>query len=152
VLRDNINNALKDAMKARDERRTSTLRLMNAAIKNADIEARGQGKEPLNEAELMSLFQKMIKQRQESAELYEKGGRAELAGQERGEIEIISSYLPKQMSDVEAGAAISAIVQEINAQTMKDMGRVMAALRERFAGQMDFGKASAKIKELLSGK
>ena len=152
MLRDNINNALKDAMKARDERRTSTLRLMNAAIKNADIEARGQGKEPLNEAELMSLFQKMIKQRQESAELYEKGGRAELAGQERDEIEIISSYLPKQMSDVEAGAAISAIVQEINAQTMKDMGRVMAALRERFAGQMDFGKASAKIKELLSGK
>jgi uncharacterized protein YqeY len=152
VLRDNINNALKDAMKARDERRVSTLRLMNAAIKNADIEARGGGKEPLNEAELMSLFQKMIKQRQESAELYEKGGRAELAGQERGEIDIISSYLPKQMSDAEAGAAISAIVQEINAQTMKDMGRVMGALRERFAGQMDFGKASAKIKELLSGK
>ncbi len=152
MLRDNINNALKDAMKARDERRTSTLRLMNAAIKNADIESRGQGKEPLNEAELMSLFQKMIKQRQESAELYEKGGRAELAKQERDEIEIIGSYLPKQMSDVEAGAAISAIVQEINAQTMKDMGKVMAALRERFAGQMDFGKASAKIKELLSGK
>jgi uncharacterized protein YqeY len=152
VLRDNINNALKDAMKARDERRVSTLRLMNAAIKNADIEARGGGKEPLNEAELMSLFQKMIKQRQESVELYEKGGRAELAKQEREEIEIISSYLPKQMSDVEAGAAISAILHEINAQSMKDMGRAMAALRERFAGKMDFGKASAKIKELLSGK
>jgi uncharacterized protein YqeY len=152
VLRDNINNALKDAMKARDERRVSTLRLMNAAIKNADIEARGGGKEPLNEAELMSLFQKMIKQRQESVELYEKGGRAELAKQEREEIEIIGSYLPKQMSDAEAGTAISAIVHEINAQTMKDMGRVMAALRERFAGRMDFGKASAKIKEMLSGK
>jgi uncharacterized protein YqeY len=152
VLRDNINNALKDAMKARDERRVSTLRLMNAAIKNADIENRGSAKEPLNEAELMSLFQKMIKQRQESAELYEKGGRAELAKQEREEIEIIGSYLPKQMSDVEAGAAISTIIQEINAQTMKDMGRVMAALRERFAGSMDFGKASAKIKEMLSGK
>ena len=152
MLRDDINNALKEAMKAKNERAVSTLRLVNSVIKNADIEARGQGKEPLNEAELMSLFQKMIKQRQESAELYEKGGRAELAGQERDEIEIISSYLPKQMSDVEAGAAISAIVQEINAQTMKDMGRVMAALRERFAGQMDFGKASAKIKELLSGK
>jgi uncharacterized protein YqeY len=152
VLRDNINNALKDAMKSRDERRVSTLRLMNAAIKNADIEARGGGKEPLNEAELMSLFQKMIKQRQESVELYEKGGRAELAKQEREEIEIISSYLPKQMSDVEAGAAISAILHEINAQSMKDMGRAMAALRERFAGKMDFGKASAKIKELLSGK
>ena len=100
----------------------------------------------------MSLFQKMIKQRQESAELYEKGGRAELAAQERDEIEIICAYLPKQMSDVEAGAAISAIIQEINAQTMKDMGRAMAALKERFAGTMDFGKASAKIKELLSGK
>ena len=152
MLRDNINNALKDAMKARDERRVSTLRLMNAAIKNADIENRGSAKEPLNEAELMSLFQKMIKQRQESVELYEKGGRAELAKQEREEMEIISGYLPKQMSDVEAGAAISAIIQEINAQTMKDMGRVMAALRERFAGSMDFGKASAKIKEMLSNK
>ncbi len=152
MLRDNINTAMKDAMKARDERRVSTLRMMNAAIKNADIEARGQSKEPLNEAELMALFQKLIKQRQESAELYDKGNRPELAKQEREEIEIISSYLPKQMSDAEAGAAISAIVQEINAQTMKDMGKVMAALRERFAGQMDFGKASAKIKELLSGK
>ena len=152
MLRDNINNALKDAMKARDERRVSTLRLMNAAIKNADIEARGGGKEPLNEAELMSLFQKMIKQRQESVELYEKGGRAELAKQERDEIDIIGSYLPKQMSDVEAGAAISSILHEINAQSMKDMGRAMTALRERFAGKMDFGKASAKIKELLSGK
>ncbi len=152
MLRDNINNALKDAMKARDERRVSTLRLMNAAIKNADIENRGSAKEPLNEQELLSLFQKMIKQRQELVELYEKGGRAELAKQERDEIEIIAGYLPKQMSDVEAGAAISAIIQEINAQTMKDMGKVMAALRERFAGSMDFGKASAKIKELLSQK
>jgi uncharacterized protein YqeY len=152
VLRDAINTSLKDAMKSRDERRTSTLRLMNAAIQNADIEATGQKKEPLNEAELMSLFQKMIKQRQESAELYEKGGRAELASKERAEIEIISSYLPKQMSDVEAGAAISAILHEINAESMKDMGRAMAALRERFAGKMDFSKASAKIKDLLSGK
>jgi len=152
VLRDNINNAVKDAMKARDERRVSTLRMMNAAIKNADIEARGQGKEPLNEADLMSLFQKMIKQRQESAELYDKGARPELAGAERAEIEIITAYLPQQMSDVEAGSAISALLQEINAETMKDMGRAMAALKERFAGKMDFGKASGKIKELLSKK
>ena len=152
MLRTGINDAMKDAMKARDERRVSTLRLMNAAIKNADIEARGQGKEPLNEAELMSLFQKMIKQRQESAELYDKGRRPELAAQERAEIEIIASYMPKQMSDAEAGAAIAAIVHEINAQSMKDMGRVMAALKERFAGSMDLGKASAKIKDLLSGK
>ena len=152
MLRDNINNAMKDAMKARDERRVSTLRMMNAAIKNADIEARGQGKEPLNEADLMSLFQKMIKQRQESAELYDKGGRAELAAAERTEIDIISAYLPKQMSDAEAGSAISSLLQEINAETMKDMGRAMAALKERFAGKMDFSKASGKIKELLSKK
>jgi hypothetical protein len=152
LLRDAINNSLKEAMKTRDERRVSTLRLMNAAIQNADIEAGGQGKDKLNEAELLSLFQKMIKQRQESADLYDKGGRAELAAQERAEIDIIAGYLPKQMSDVEAGAAISTILQEINAETMKDMGRAMAALRERFAGRMDFGKASAKIKELLNAK
>jgi uncharacterized protein len=152
VLRTSINDAMKEAMKARDERRVSTLRMMSAAIKNADIEARGHGKGELNEAELMSLFQKMIKQRQESADLYDKGGRAELAAQERAEIDIIASYLPRQMSDVEAGAAIHALLQEINAQTMKDMGRAMAALRERFAGKMDFGRASAKIKELLGGK
>jgi len=152
VLRENINNAMKEAMKARDERRVGTLRMMNAAIKNADIAARGEGKEPLNEADLMSLFQKMIKQRQESAELYDKGARPELAGVERAEIEIITAYLPQQMSDVEAGSAISALLQEINAETMKDMGRAMAALKERFAGKMDFGKASGKIKELLSKK
>jgi uncharacterized protein YqeY len=152
VLRDNINNAMKDAMKARDERRVGTLRMMNAAIKNADIDARGQGKEPLNEADLMSLFQKMIKQRQESAELYDKGARPELAAAERAEIEIITAYLPKQMSDAEAGSAISAMLQEINAETMKDMGRAMAALKERFAGTMDFGKASGRIKDLLSKK
>jgi len=152
MLRDNINNAVKDAMKARDERLVGTLRMMNAAIKNADIEARGQGKEPLNEADLMSLFQKMIKQRQESAELYEKGARPELAAQEKAEIEIITAYLPQQMSDVEAGSAISSLLKEINAETMKDMGRAMAALKERFAGKMDFGKASGKIKELLNKK
>ena len=152
VLRENINNAVKEAMKARDERLVGTLRMMNAAIKNADLEAGGHGKPPLNEAELLSLFQKMIKQRQESAELYDKGARPELASAERAEIEIITSYLPQQMSDVEAGSAISALLQEINAETMKDMGRAMAALKERFAGKMDFGKASGKIKELLSKK
>ena len=152
MLRENINNAMKDAMKARDERRVGTLRMMNAAIKNADIAARGEGKEPLNEADLMSLFQKMIKQRQESAELYDKGARPELAAAERSEIEIITAYLPKPMSDAEAGSAISALLKEINAETMKDMGRAMATLKERFAGKMDFGKASGKIKELLSKK
>ena len=150
MLRNGINDALKEAMKARDERRVATLRMVNAAIKNADIEARGQSKEPLNEADLLSLLQKMIKQRQESADLYDKGGRPELAQQEREEIEIISAYLPKQMSDAEAGLAISAMLQDINAQSIKDMGRAMAALKERFAGKMDFSKASAKVKELLN--
>jgi hypothetical protein len=149
VLRDEINADLKNAMKARDQRRVSTLRLINSAFQNADIEAGGQGKAPLAEPELLGLLQKMIKQRQESAEIYDKGGRAELAAQERAEIEIVSSYLPKQMSDVEAGAAIAAIVHEISAQGMKDMGRVMAALKERFAGKLDVGKASAKVKDLL---
>jgi uncharacterized protein YqeY len=152
VLRQSIGTAMKEAMKAQDERRVSTLRMMNAAIQNADLDAGGHGKPPLNEAELMALFQKLIKQRAESAEMYDKGGRPDLAEKERAEIEIIASYLPKQMTDIEAGAAISTILQEINAQSMKDMGRAMAALRERFAGSMDFGKASAKIKELLSKK
>ena len=152
VLRDEINNALKDAMKAKDERRVSTLRLVNSTLKNADIEARGQGKPPLADADVLSLLQKMIKQRQESVELYTKGGRPELAQQEQDEINIISLYLPKQMSDLEAGSAIAQLVHEINAQTMKDMGRVMAALRERYAGKMDFSKVSAKVKDLLSTK
>src|SRR5690606_6863917 len=152
VLRETIGTATKEAMKARDERRVSTLRMMSAAIKNADIEARGQGKEPLNEADLMSLLQKMIKQRQESADLYDKGDRAELAAAERAEVDLIASFLPRQMSDAEAGVAIAAVLQEIKAETMKDMGRAMAALRERFAGTMDFGKASGRIKELLSKK
>jgi uncharacterized protein len=151
VLRDDINNALKDAMKAAEARRVSTLRLVNSAIKNADIEARGHGKGPLSDADLLSLLQKMIKQRQESVELYQKGGRPELAAQEQAEIEIISAYLPQQLSDLEAGSAIAAIVHEINAQTMKDMGRVMAALKERYAGKLHFTKASAAVKKALSG-
>jgi uncharacterized protein YqeY len=151
VLRDDINNALKAAMKAQDARRVSTLRLVNSTFKNADIEARGQGKGPLSDDELLSLLQKMIRQRQESAELYDKGGRAELAGQEREEIAIISSYLPKQMSDEEAKAAIAAVIKETGAAGMKDMGRVMAALKERHAGTMDFGKASGLVKGMLQG-
>jgi uncharacterized protein len=151
VLRDEINAALKTAMKARDPRRVSTLRLINSAVQSADLEAGGQGKPPLTDPDLLALLQKMIKQRQESADIYEKAGRAELAAQEREEVEIIAAYLPKQMSDIEAGAAISALVQEINAQGMKDMGRVMAALKERFAGTLDFSKASAKVKDLLKG-
>jgi uncharacterized protein len=151
MLRDNINNALKDAMKARDEARVSTLRLVNSTLKNADIEARGQGKPPLSDEDALGVLQKMIKQRQESAELFQKGGRPELAAKEQAEIEIITGYLPQQMSDLEAGLVIQALVHEINAQTMKDMGRVMAALKERYAGKLDFSKASAAVKKALTG-
>ena len=112
MLRDDINNAVKDAMRVRDERKLSTLRMVNSTIKNADIDARGQGKPPLSDGDLLGVFQKMIKQRHESVELYDKGGRAELANQEREEIAIISAYLPKQMSDDDVKAAIAAAVAE----------------------------------------
>src|SRR5438045_7854250 len=105
MLRDAINNAVKDAMKAKAERKLSTLRMVNSTIKNADIDARGQGKPPLSDGDLLGVLQKMIKQRQESVELYEKGGRAELASQERDEIAVISAYLPKQMSEADVNAA-----------------------------------------------
>ncbi|MBL8586854.1 MAG: GatB/YqeY domain-containing protein [Bradyrhizobiaceae bacterium] len=150
MLRDDINNALKLAMKAHEDRRVSTLRMVNSTLKNADIEARGQGKGPLTDDELKSLLQKMIKQRQESVELYEKGNRPELAAQEREEIAIIAAYLPKQMSDAEAQAAIAAVIKDVGAASMKDMGKVMAALKERHAGEMDFAKASGIVKGLLS--
>lgn len=151
MLRDDINNALKAAMKARDERRVSTLRLVNSALKNADIEARGQNKGPLGDDELLALLAKMIKQRQESIDLYEKGGRAELAQQERDEIAIIAAYLPKQMSDAEVRTAIAQAIADTSASSMKDMGKVIAALKARYAGQMDFGKVSPLVKELLQG-
>ena len=151
MLRDNINNALKDAMKAGESRRVSTLRLVNSSIKNADIEARGQGKGPLSDEELLSLLQKMIKQRHESVELYDKGGRPELAAQEREEIAIISTYLPRQITDQEIHDTIGALIKETGASAMKDMGRVMAAIKERYAGKLDVAKASAAVKKLLSG-
>ncbi|MGZ8368915.1 MAG: GatB/YqeY domain-containing protein [Rhodoplanes sp.] len=150
MLRDDINAALKQAMKAHDERRVSTLRLVNSALKNADIEARGHGKGPLTDEELLGLLQKMIKQRQESVELYEKGGRPELAQNEREEITIISAYLPRQMSEAEAPAAIAAVIKDVGAASMKDMGKVMTALKERHAGELDFSKASGLVKGLLS--
>jgi uncharacterized protein YqeY len=149
MLRDDINNALKEAMKAKDERKVSTLRMMNSTIKNADIEARGGGKGPLADGDLLGVFQKMIKQRQESKELYEKGGRPELAQQEADEISIIQSYLPKQMSEAEIGAAIDAAIKETGAAGVKDMGKVIGALKSKYAGQMDFGKASGLVKGKL---
>ncbi len=151
MLRDEINNDLKGAMKARDERRVSTLRLVNAAIKNADIDISRQGKGDLTDDELLALMQKMIKQRQESVEIYDKAGRGELADKEREEIAIIEAYLPKQMSEDEIGSLVATLVKETGASAVKDMGRVMAALKERYAGKLDFAKASAAVKKLLSG-
>ena len=151
MLRDDINNAVKEAMKAKEERKLSTLRMVNSTIKNADIEARGQGKPPLSDAELLGVLQKMIKQRQEAVELYEKGGRAELAAQERDEIAVIQGYLPKQMSDDDVKAAIAAVIKDTGAASMKDMGKVVGALKAKYAGQMDFGKASGLVKAALSG-
>jgi uncharacterized protein YqeY len=151
MLRDDINNAVKEAMKAKEERKLSTLRMVNSTIKNADIEARGQGKPPLSDEALLSVLQKMIKQRQEAVELYDKGGRAELAAQEREEIAVISAYLPKQMSEDEVKKAISAIVAETGAAGIKDMGKVIGALKTKYAGQMDFAKASGLVKAALNG-
>ena len=149
MLRDDINSALKAAMKSGEGRRVSTLRLVNAAI--LERETRGAERTTLSDAEIVDVMQKMVKQRQEALELYEKAGRSELAAQERGEIGIISAYLPKQMSDIEAAHAISALLKELEAATLKDMGRTMAELKQRFAGQMDLAKAGAQVRKLLGG-
>ena len=150
MLRDQINDAVKTAMKSQDKLRLSTLRMVNSAIKNADIEARGAGKGLLADADILGLLQKLIKQRQESIALYDQGGRAELADQERSEIEVIKGFLPQQLSEAEAKEAIAAVVRETGAAGMKDMGKVIAALKERYAGRMDFSKASAVVKGMLS--
>ena len=149
MLRDEINNALKDALKSGDKRRVSTLRLINAEILKRETSA--AERLTLTDAEILDVMGKMIKQRQESLAIYEQAGRADLAAQERAEIEIISAYMPKRLSDIEAGEAISALIKELEAATLKDMGRTMAALKERFAGRMDFGKASAIVKKMLGG-
>ena len=151
MLRDDINKALTAAMKAKNERTVSTLRMVNSTIKNADIEARGQGKPPLGDAEVVGVLQKMVKQRQESVELYQKGGRQDLVKQEQDEIAIISGYLPKQMSEAEMASAIDAAIKEAGASGMKDMGRVIGVLRGKYAGQMDMAKASTQVKAKLSG-
>jgi uncharacterized protein len=151
VLREEINTALKDAMKAREEHRVSTLRLVNAALKNADLEAQGRGKSELSDEEILALLQKLIKQRQEAAEVYDQAGRSELAARERGEIEIIGAYLPQQMSEAEAKAAIAEAIKATGATGIKDMGKVMAALKQSHAGRIDFGKASGWVKQQLAG-
>jgi uncharacterized protein YqeY len=148
-MRERFTQEMKDAMKAGDKRKLSTVRLIQAALKDKDIEARGAGKGEASEEEILALLQKMIKQRQESIAIYEQAGRAELAQQEREEAEIIASYLPQQMGDEEIRAAIENVIVRIGAASIKDMGKVIAALRARYAGRMDFGRASGLVKEIL---
>lgn len=149
-MRQMFNDALKEAMKAGEKRRVSTLRLILAGIKERDIEARGAGKGQATDDELLSLLQKMIKQREESIHTYANAGRAEQAEAEREERDIIASYLPKQMDEAQMREAVSAIIAETGAASVKDMGKVMAALKARFAGKMDFSKANGLVKEGLS--
>ncbi|MEN3953075.1 GatB/YqeY domain-containing protein [Iodidimonas sp. SYSU 1G8] len=151
MLRDQLSEALKNAMRAQEKRRTTTLRLILAAIKDRDIAGRENGSRDLvGDEEILQLLQKMVRQRRESIETFEQGGRLELAEQEREEIAIIEDFLPKQMSEAEIVAAVDAVVADLGAAGVKDMGRVMATLRERYPGTMDFGKASAAAKQRLS--
>jgi uncharacterized protein YqeY len=151
MLREKFKESLKEAMKARNERATATLRLILAALKDRDIAARGRGKmDGIDEAEILAMLQTMIKQRRDSIQHFEQGGRLELAQQEQEEIAIIEGFLPKQMGDAEAEKAIKDLIAEIGAASIKDMGRTMAALREGYAGRMDFGKAGAVVKQALA--
>jgi uncharacterized protein len=151
-MRETINAALKAATKAQDMRRMSTLRLISAAIKDRDIAARGLGKGEATDAELLELLAKMIKQREESEAIYRQAGRAELAEQEAEEIAIIRAFLPQQLSEAELGEAVREAIAAAGASGIKDMGKVMAALKARYAGQMDFGKASALVRSKLGSR
>ena len=148
MLRETLTNDLKTAMKAGEKRRVDTIRLVNAALKDKDIEARGLGKSMADE-DILALLQKMIKSRQESLGIYEGAGREDLAMIERAEIAVIGAYLPQQMSDDAVKNAIAAAIAETGAASVKDMGKVIAVLRAKFAGQMDFGKASGLVKGML---
>lgn len=151
MLRDRLSTALKDALKAKDARRVSTLRLILAALKDRDIAARSEGNaKGIGDDEILNMLQKMIKQRRESIALYEQGGRLELAQQEQEEIDIIQEYMPRQLSEEEMEAAARNYIAEIDAKGIKDMGRTMAGLKERYSGRMDFGRASSVVKRLLS--
>lgn len=149
MLRERLTQELKDAMKAGEKQKLATIRLIQAAIKDKDIESRGVGKGPASDDEILALMQKMVKQRQESAAIYADNARPELAAQEDEEIAIISTFLPQQMDEAETRAAIEAKIAETGAASMKDMGKVIAALRAEYAGRMDFGKASGLVKEML---
>lgn len=148
-MRDAISEGYKTALKAGDKRRTATLRSINAAIKDKDIEARGQGKDPLGEQEIVVLLQKMVKQREESLGIYEKAGRDDLAVVEREEIAILSEFLPQGLSDAEVDAAIKAAIEKTGAAGGKDMGKVIASLKADYPGRIDFGKASGRVKAAL---
>ncbi|MBV9634403.1 MAG: GatB/YqeY domain-containing protein [Methylobacteriaceae bacterium] len=150
-MREELSSAVKAAMKSGDRLRVDTLRMVQSALKNREIEARGAGKSLSAEDEL-SVLQKLVKSRQESVELYEKGGRQDLASKERAEIAIISEFLPQQMGDDDMKSAIAAAIGATGAAGMKDMGKVIGALRAKYAGRMDFGKASALVKAALSGR
>lgn len=149
-MREAFNTALKDAMRSGDKVKVATVRMITAALKDRDIEARGSGKGQLSDDEILSLLQKMIKQRQESQKIYEDNGRPELAAQEAAEIAVIASFMPAQLSDAEIDAAITAAIAETGAAGMKDMGKVVGKLKENYAGRMDFAKASATVKAKLS--
>ncbi|CAO3418663.1 GatB/YqeY domain-containing protein [Azospirillum doebereinerae] len=153
MLRTRLNEALKESMRAKDARAVSTIRMVLAGLKDRDIAARTRGvTDGIDEPEILSMMQGLIKQRNESATMYDQGGRPELAQQEREEIAVIEGFLPKQMSEDEVKAALDAIVAELGASSIKDMGRVMAELKARHAGQMDFAKAGGLVKQTLSGK
>ena len=148
-MRDRINADLTKAMKAGDKARVGTLRLINAAIKSADIDARPAGTDKISDADILGVMAKMLKQRRDSIEQFQAGARQDLADKEAAEVVIIEAYMPKQMSEGEAKMAIAVAIKEVGAAGPKDMGKVMAALKGRYAGQMDFGKASGLVKELL---
>ena len=150
MLREDLQNALKEAMKNKDMATVSAVRLIIAGQKEKDVTARGAGKECASDADLLSMMQTMIKQRTESAKIYKEGNRPELAAKEEAEIAVIERFLPKQLSEEETTAALTAIIAKTGAQGMKDMGKVMAELKSTYAGQVDMGKASGLIKSLLS--
>jgi uncharacterized protein len=150
-MRNRLMDDLKAAMKAGEKAKVGTIRLIQSALKDKDIEARGLGKGQLTEDDIMALMQKMVKQRQESLSIYAQANRPELAAIEQGEIDIINVYLPKQMDEAEMKAAIAAVVADTGANSMKDMGKVVGALRAKYAGQMDFAKASPMVKIALGG-
>ena len=154
TLREKIGTALKEAMKEKDVERLSTLRLINAAIKDRDIDKRGQGGDRADEGvshdEILQILGKMVKQRQESARAYDEGGRIELADKERSEIKVIEMFLPKQLSESETQAAIEAAIAKVSAESIRDMGKVMGELKGKYTGQMDFGSVGSAVKARLS--